>query len=1116
MKFIVIKTFATEDLQKLFFQTKQEDINTIEGGFLKKAYDKAKLQNSELKILAQGDLCKGNIPLILCESRESLKRKGILCPYEFVVERRDLLPIVNDKGNIVSDAVETLARRLKTLAELYSGEDFTEALKDWFAGAFRMYLMLDASTHGTSQFIDLEKVKAGKDPILLDCIKENPETENGKKLRKRFTTGDGGEDDEMKQYRPLAEILFSEYFETNSNQGTSKRSIVRVLQEKNENGRLNENSRLSRLRKIYTDAERFIIETTGEKETTGENERPAEHSERLPQAFGERAKYVAPTGKLNLLLIDDHVEDSPLTYLADNKNVAKCIINDGDRKIERDFSTIIAKDDWDLLRGIFNVQTMPVDKGKGDIYEEATKKFRKMQKLGLTYDLILVDLCLGNNRQGEDLDGYAMIRIARLFFPGTPIVVYSRFNDMEHIARAFFNGAKWFLVKGEEAKLPRHVLKLLKQVGWHREWRAIKGSINNPDFKGDDETAFFHKFMRTEEWKYLTYKSLESFPGNIITAKKMGGGISSAVTFKATKGMKREGEFLQTPSIIKIDTSYNTMMEFERYFRMIRPYIANESGRVEKPERVLNRSFSSIVYTFAGKQDRAHDLKSMGEMLDDDVVCQTTCNFEKYRYALNCIFDEILPKIHRVAPELEVGDLGRNLAKNGTAENNRDIVTSQVADAFEWKPDEGRITSFPNTYLGEFEPGEFWKSYMLRMQPWGRIIINDGHAFEVQKSVDLDVDGDEELVGNVTRLTFHNVMQEPFAPTLDEWVKSKDSDGKSGNPLPIPGSRIIEAYDNDMRLWWLTGDVCDFVARYRKHIAPGTSLWLKDKLEDSEKESRIQWLKDTFATKGKESPGGEKDFIAEVFCMMGIVEKSEAIQKTPKRSANIYELEFYIKLQDEMFSLAEKVSDNAKRWEMKCPIGIVHGDLNVKNIMLESRKHPPKDNDPDVTTTVSDVWLIDFARTRRDLITHDFNVFFTSVLGELFAEGLIGKEGKTEAAQETYWKSLVANFKTIVSEAVAPKSDNRKGFPDAIKDNPRFDLVYRVLRWTRDAALKAGVSQNMYLLTTALACLYTLKIFLNNGCKVRMAAGYFAAAWICYDILCKSLDVSNVMQEFKT
>ena len=1080
------------------------------------------------------------IPLVLCDNRETLKQRGILCPYEFVIERKDLLPSVNADGSITSDPPEIMATRLSVLALLYGGCPFMNSLQDWFAGAFRIYMMLDATTHGTSEFVDLEQVKEGSDPILLALAGFPPEEierrhfkgdskeadkktreevinnaiEHARRIHDRFieedeedsssqATSPSAQNDSLLQFKELARSIFSDYFETWGNSDPKVkdvgRSMVRAL------GLGTPQERFEALCAIYYDEERQAITPNDQsgriihvKGGTDFCIATRNHKERLPVAFGDRAKHVTLTGKLNLLLIDDNVKASPLSNIA-VKNVPP------------EFSSTISQNDWDLLREIFNVQTMPVDKKDGDIYKTAVQRFREFHQKGLTFDLILVDLCLGNNRQGADLDGYAMIRIARVFFPGTPIVVYSRFSDMAHIARAFFSGAKWFLVKGEEAKLPRHVLKLLKQVGWHREWRTVKNSFHAPEFvyenQGDD---FSRRFDRTEEWKYLTYKSLEYFPGKYITIKRMGGGISSAVTFKATKGVKLGGDFLQTPCIIKIDTSYNTMMEFERYFRMIRPYIANECGRVEMPERVLNRTYSSIVYTFAGKQDKAHTLESMGDMLDDNVASQTACDYETYRYALQCIFDEILPKIHRVSPELEFADIGKSSAS-----------PSEVKDAFKWEDKPERKTSFPNYYFWEFKPFDFWKSYLLRMQPWGRILIDFKAAwpFKIQKTSDVK-----------KRLIFHNVMTEPFARLNDTDEERRQKAGK----------RIIEAYTDDRRLVWLEGDACDFVARFRKRISPGTSLWLDDdtygllgeidKLRDvgsakpstqdhnkivnsSKDNGRIRWLQDTFTYKSKSGEDAKTSFISDVADLSGVRRDSDKGKVTLE---NDTEMGFYIKLQDAVLDIAGQVATKAEEWGMKCPVGIVHGDLNVKNIMLESRKHPPKDDDPDVTKKVSDVWLIDFARTRRDIIAHDFNVFFTSVLGELFTEGLIGKEDEEKSTrQKGYWDRLVANFRTIVTDAVAPESKSEKGVPDEIKDDRRFTLIYRILRRTHDAARSAGVSQNMYLLTTALACLYTLKIFLNNGCKVRLAAGYFAAAWICYDLLCKAIDEKNEMEEYK-
>ena len=1114
---------------------------------------------------AENDMTDGDkpfIPLILCDERTSIQRKGVFCPYEFVVERKDLLPRVDDKGELVGKPEEILASRLRVLAELYGDgkTNFKEALRDWFAGAFRRYLLLDATTHGTSEFVDLERVKEGKDPILmalaeLPCEKKDypydkielccfgpiskDEIEEKKRrmnvidnafkhaelIHGRFV-GAGqpsASNDSMLWFKPLAELVFDDYFSKWDNNARElegvNRSMVRAL------GLETPEKRFEALCAIYYDGERQAVQSTndenafrkipvkdGEKISGFFSIVPRNHKERLPVAFGDRAKYVTPSGKLNLLLIDDNIDQSPFYYLA-KSDKPKC---DGS---SINFSLTISNDDWKLLRDLFNVQTMPVDEKDGNIFIHAVKRFREMQGAGLTYDLILVDLCLGDNSHEADLAGYRMIQIVKDFFPGTPVVVYSRFSDMEHIARAFFSGAKWFLVKGEEAKLPRHVLKLLKQVGWHREWQAIERGANAPVWHGDEGSAFFRKVKRTDEWGYLIYKSLEHLPGRDITVREMSGGLSSAVTLKATKGVWLEGAPLQTPSVIKIDTSYNTMMEFERYNRMIRPYIANEAGRVERPERVLDRTYSSIVYTFAGKQDAAHELETMGAMLDDDIGCQTACDFETYRYALTCIFDEILPRIHQVSPELECGDVGK-----------LDLQKTDIGDVFpnadDRRSEDLRRTSFPNYYFREFSPSEFWKSYMLRLQPWGRIRIDhttfDGEAnrlFMPQEAIDLDreepkqkeaINSDREE-SKQKRLIFHDVMIDPLPSKVER-----------------AGRYVIEAYTEDRKLVWLEGDVCDFVARFRKRVAPGTSLWLKkpdnamssgktkseeDKdssawktLEDLDAgrlDERRKWLEAVFARKKTEDSDAQKIFINAIAALMGI----GGIDKA---------LEFYTKLLDELLKLAkDAVGGKAKQWEMKCPVGIVHGDLNVKNIMLESRKHPPKENDPDVTKTVSDVWLIDFARTRRDLIAHDFNVFFTSVLSELFHERLIGKDGTIRSAgQESYWENLMPRFKEIVSAAVSPCSKSERGIPDSIQGDRRFTLLYRILRRTHDAAIAASVSQNMYLLTTALSCLYTLKIFLKKG-QVQVAAGQFAAAWICYDMLCKNLDRTNEMAVYK-
>lgn len=1026
-----------------------------------------KVEKSETEEI-QPVVNEGRIPLILCERLDDLKCKGVLCPDEFVISRKDLLPRIDEEGNWCANPLKILERRLDVLSKLYAKVDFAEKLRNWFAGAFRLYLMLDATTHGTSEYIDLKKVREDKDPILkrlagFSGTGENQGQNDGieetvKRLRNRFCSHPQVKpDDPLRSCRRTFEVLFPEYFKEYGISNDNGRSLRAFVDSENKVS-VEVDDLLKVLKRIYEDREQ------------GDGQQPLGHDERLPIAYGERARHVTPSGKLNLLLIDDKVDESPLSHLKDESQ-------------PKEFEKTIHPDDWRLLKNLFNVQKLPIERKEDekDPLREAEWKIRKLQQAGLTFNLILVDLCLGNRKNGTDLDGYAMIRLVKKFFPSTRVVVYSRFDDMEHMVRAFAEGAEWFLVKGQEAKLPRHVLTLLDRPGWHREWHSVKNSSRRPVYdcckKGDE---FYRRFMRSEAWQYLTYKCLEDLPGNRVQIEQMGGGISSAVTFKATKGMRKGDMFLQTPQVVKIDSAYNTMMEYRRYFRRIRPYIANESGRIEKPEIGINRDNSAIVYTFAGKQNPKHELRAMGSMMDNDVLCRSSCDYEKYRKAIDQIFDEILPKIHQVAPALEAGDY---IAK--TRSDSVDVEPSYQADAFDPSFDEGEedriddISTFPNIYFDEVDPKDFWKNCVSRMQPWRRITIDKVESFSTQKIIDLKKTNDTT---NAKRLLFHDIRQDP----LD------------------PGRKIIEALvdhpgeEDDRHLVWLEGDASDFVARFRRQVFPGDALWVDETdCKDAEGQSGKDWL---FAILKEDELS---EFCKWILKCKGFAHTNgnEGDCKDPKKSPVF---DCYTKLQDALLAIAREVKNHAEEWDCHCPVGIVHGDLNLNNIMLDARIHEARDLAPDTTRTVADVWLIDFARSRRDIIAHDFNVFFTSTLSRLFDKRILG--------DCRYVRKLKVCFKDLVEKALVGESEGLNGIVDCIENEGRMAFVYKILRRTRMAALQAGVSQNMYLLTTGLACLYSVKIFLNSKRRVELAAGCFAAAWICYDLLVERIGEANTLK----
>ena len=167
--------------------------------------------------------------------------------------------------------------------------------------------------------------------------------------------------------------------------------------------------------------------------------------------------------------------------------------------------------------------------------------------------------------------------------------------------------------------------------------------------------------------------------------------------------------------------------------------------------------------------------------------------------------------------------------------------------------------------------------------------------------------------------------------------------------------------------------------------------------------------------------------------------------------------------------------------------------------MLESRKHPPKEEAPDISQTVTDAWLIDFARTRRDLIAHDFNVMFTDTFALMFDTQLF------KDAELAYDEKVRRVLPRFIRDVMFAKNQNP---PDYLEGDARLEFVYKILRRIRKAALDAGVSIEMYTLTTVLECLMALKLHLKKSMKnLRASAALFAVAKICFDRLCNDVEL---------
>ena len=898
---------------------------------------------------------------------------GLMVPEEFV------LRFVKDGGKSDKDQtiklIKGLQSRIKawgTDPRLKAGFSFAD-LRDWIAGRFRQLCLLDQEVHGTNDdnTINLAKIKS--------------------------ISATGGDDHYLEGYSAQLDqsLTFLQanliYRNVYRQEIEALKKCLQVLKK----GREQEAAKIFLNEVVYT-------------------------------PHGSQAKYFSAVGKLSCLLIDDEAAAARKKILAikldERLSKGKC------------------------LNDIIDIKEVVVDARCDDsVIQQAKIAFTKIQSKYATYDFVLLDLRLAD-KAGADPSGYQLIKVIRQFFPQVPIVIYSRYDDMGHISRAFRMGADWFMRKDEIKKLPRHLLSILSIRNWRKEWDAIKRLelckapeviCDNVKKKDDFEKVY------KEERKYLTYKCLEKLPGRNIEVTPTGGGFSSSATFRARKWSEYKHDkkdvdkkdariYLQDPVIIKIDTAFNTMTEYERYFRFIRPYIANESGRVESKEITLDHNNSAITYTFAGKNDKSRALDTMKNMMAEDVRYMARCDYKKYESVFDEIFDDILPKIHRVTPELE-----------------------------------SEVSSYPNRIFGEKDADGtgFIDNYLARI-PLSR-------QFEVKQFVD---PGTSEGV--------------PFE--MHGVATKEEKEGKR---------KIIEAYALTPKYSKLNvilrGDVVDHVARYRE-LKQGQTLRVKGDWAEETKTTEqlddiiLQSIHVILDPKNIREPkcfDGKKDYKFEnknrnqearnCFMSMcynfGIDDDAIEFDRNDK----------YQGIVGELFTRIDKfVSDDKKGERFRCNVGIVHGDLNYANIMVDSKKDGTIED-------VKDVWLIDFARTRRDIVAHDFNVIFTATFSQLFNNDLWNDKGV--GGDERYAARITRIFKTFINDAMFAREDE---VPDYIAGDRRFTLFYKIFRRIRKAALD-NMTEDMYTLTTALCCLYTFKVFLKYEKNIQGAAALLATAYIC-------------------
>lgn len=912
----------------------------------------------------------------------------------------------------------------------------TKELRDWMAGAFRIFCFHDKDVHGTASSVD------------WDLAKESPKDfwdKYSDRIKARLDGNDG-----LRWQIPYWQELYSDKL-------ANFKSAANTYPETS----------------FYENLKRNV----------------------LVEYRGFEVAYLSPTRQLSGLLIDDD---------ADPKDGA------GERLIKSIKDKIAGTENSSepFASDVFSFDPIYVSVAEeGTVISQAREKFQEIKGQFLTHDFVLLDLRL-KDAAGEDPSGYYLISQVKQFFPHLPIIIYSRYDDMGHMSRAFQMGADWFIRKDEIRKLPRHIKSVVSRLNWHKEWEAISrlGLWREPTIDCEDQVACA-KFRSelSEERKYLLYKSLESLPGNNIAISPLGGGFSSSTTFRACKVTTTdEGKRLQNPVIVKMDMAFNTMSEYERYFRFIRPYIANESGRIESKELTLDRNNSVIVYTFAGRQSESYELNSMYDMLRRDIKNRSSCNYKSYEAAFDVIFNEILPRIHIVKPRLEFGVVADNPSDQPSDFPNR--AFGEVAVDVMSATKERLITS-----------NDFLANWLCRM-PLGRKL--EDAKFLAQS-------------GAKNSSTGNGIHRYEF--------RQKDI---------INGCGLIEALDfTDKCTIVMTGANVDHVVKYRPHTYPCMTLWVDkcanpdiileeavpgfvkkavEKLHDSKEIGQYR-ASNEFAEILKRlmneplSAGRPSDDFYKIQVLNGAENKDGS----PINGSDFWE-EAFLGIDNKentafnalpsLFKVAKSLLDSDRNKILAekikgCPAGIVHGDLNYANIMLETKKRLSGDS---VFTTdipdVKDVWLIDFARTRRDLIAHDFNVLFTSTLGLLFdldvwrSEETIAHDiyyrsmrqfwGERAKVNDTisYNRFIETIFRPFVVRAVFDKLD---AVPDGMEHDNRLVLIFKILRRIRAAALKAGMTEESYAFTTALACMVASRVYIVHEENAPAAAAMIATAFIC-------------------
>lgn len=711
-------------------------------------------------------------------------------------------------------------------------------------------------------------------------------------------------------------------------------------------------------------------------------------SENLPFFSGTAVKYLFPSGKLSALVIDDDINavkvlrETPIDN-CEGKPTLEQFIDFEDIKEAASFSDI----DWSVTNFIEQLKKI------GDPSSCASPMWN------LKYNLILLDLCLGDQR-GADIIGYHLLPILRQFFPHIPIIIHSQFEDMGHIISALKLGANWFLPRKQAGKLLRHTWRFFSNPDWEREWKTLGEYVKvelSPELTGHDfNESFLWSAEDRERKKYLIASIMRDLPGNNVRIESLYSGLGGAMTLRVRKDDR------QTPLIVKLDTSYSMFLERERYLRFIRPYIDNCSGRIYKQAVMSDQFYAAIAYTFAGVEETGNGSGAKTVTLYDKLKDNLKKTISSSGNSV-CDYSEMVSKIF--APVKKLHDV---------------VIEDSSRHSFQ-------NDDWPNAALDEYS--DPLSVFSMRMPPMRTIRI----------------DSPPDAGNN----TVNMVVYRSFREGESSWGRNEKGARITGFEFPEG-----KTYPTTVEL---KGKWIDFITRYRQ-ISPQMLLKIPARETGDQKTDGIsagnvsEW--DKFCK--SESP-----FLSIIKTALGVGDGKDV-------SGNQIEA-----VRDDLFKKASPLLN-------KCPTGIIHGDLNCRNIMIDG-----SDN----------IWLIDFARTRRGPVIFDYSVFFTSILSLLMDEELVKDEKYYELiTKKETWETLIDHTLFGVSDP----SGNRSLPCTCLEFIEKILLAVRRALMIEAAQARALLDVYPYAVALNLLCL-TRILFSESRKNNNVSQAMLAGALIIYN-----------------